>query len=93
VTGLVSLTNIFNPKEIVLGGLMRPLFAPHMPRIAQGVRSGIVPGMAMPQLNLSAGEEFDCAIGAASVAHHESFDVSNIELEVIESVEQYAHTF
>jgi len=93
VTGLVSLTNIFNPKEIVLGGLMRPLFAPHMPKIAQGVRSGIVPGMAMPQLNLSAGEEFECAIGAASVAHHESFDVSNIELEVIESVEQYAHTF
>jgi predicted NBD/HSP70 family sugar kinase len=93
VTGLVSLTNIFNPAEIVLGGLMRPLFAPHMPKLAQGVRSGIVPGMAVPQLRLSAGEEFECAIGAASIAHHESFDVSNIELEVIESVEQYAHTF
>jgi predicted NBD/HSP70 family sugar kinase len=92
ITGLVSLTNIFNPNEIVLGGLMRPLFAPHMPRIAQGVRQGIMPGMAVPPLRLSAGQEFECAIGAASIAHHESFDVSNIELDVIERVEQYAVT-
>jgi predicted NBD/HSP70 family sugar kinase len=93
ITGLVSLTNIFNPNEIVLGGLMRPLFAPHMAALIQGVRAGIVPGMAVPPLRLSAGEEFECAIGAASIAHHESFDVSNIELDVIESVAQYAHTF
>jgi predicted NBD/HSP70 family sugar kinase len=92
VRGLVSLTNIFNPNEIVLGGLMRPLLAPHMAAIGHGVRSGIVPGMAMPALKLSAGEEFECAIGAASIAHHESFDVSNIEFDVIERVEQYADT-
>ena len=91
ITGLVSLTNIFNPSEIVLGGLMRPLLSAHLPRIMQGVRSGIVPGMAMPKLNLSAGEEYECAIGAASIAHHQSFDVSNIELEVIEVVEQRNH--
>ena len=59
------------------------------PKVAQGMRSGIVPGMAVPQLSLSAGEEFECAIGAASIAHHESFDVSNIELEVIESIDDH----
>lgn len=93
VQGLVSLTNIFNPNEIVLGGLMRPLFAPHMAAISQGVRAGIVPGMGVPALKLSAGQEFECAIGAASIAHHESFDVSNIEFDVIERAEQYAATF
>jgi predicted NBD/HSP70 family sugar kinase len=93
VRGLVSLTNIFNPNEIVLGGLMRPLFPPHMQAIAEGLQAGIMPGMAMPGLTLSAGQEFECAIGAASIAHHESFDVSNIEFDVIERVEQYADTF
>ena len=93
ITGLVSLTNIFNPSEIVLGGLMRPLLSAHLPRIMQGVRSGIMPGMAMPKFNLSAVEEFECAIGAASIAHHQSFDGSNIELEVIEGVEQRNHVF
>lgn len=84
VTGLVSLTNTFNPREVVLGGIMRPVIAEQLERLRRGVKSGVIPGMTVPTLSLSAGAAFECAIGAAAIAHHESFDVSNIELEVIE---------
>jgi predicted NBD/HSP70 family sugar kinase len=79
-TGLISLTNIFNPSEVVLGGIARPLIVDQLDRVKRDVRNGVVPGMEVPRLTLSSSGEFECAIGAAAIAHYESFDVSTIEL-------------
>ncbi|WP_448950351.1 ROK family protein [Labrys neptuniae] len=79
-TGLTSLANIFNPSTIVLGGAMRPVLSACLDRLSQAVCAGIVPGMTRPQLQLSTLGEMECAIGAATIAHHQAFDVSNIEI-------------
>ncbi|MDZ5452849.1 ROK family transcriptional regulator [Labrys sp. ZIDIC5] len=80
IIGLTSLTNIFNPSTIVLGGAMRPVLAARLDRLSQAVGAGIVPGMTRPQIRLSTLGEMECAIGAATIAHHQDFDVSNIEI-------------
>jgi N-acetylglucosamine repressor len=80
ITGLTSLVNIFNPSTIVLGGAMRPVLAARLKAIGQAVGATIVPGMTKPQIRLSTLGELECAIGAATIAHHQAFDVSNIEI-------------
>lgn len=84
ITGLVSLTNVFNPREIVLGGLMRPIMEKETEELRRGLKAGIVPGMAMPRLSLSLTGEFECAVGAAAIAHHKSFDIYNVGFEGID---------
>ena len=78
--GLVALVNVFNPSTIVLGGVMQPLLEPLIPRLKAAVAAGIVPGGAVPEIRMSALGLLECAIGAATVAHHHSFDVWNFDL-------------
>lgn len=78
--GLVDLTNLFNPDAIVIGGAMLPLLDPIVDRIAGPLAEQIVPGMPMPRLTISRIGPFECAIGAAAMAHHEEFDLTNIDL-------------
>jgi predicted NBD/HSP70 family sugar kinase len=78
--GIVSLVNIFNPAAVMLGGPLRPAIAGHLESIRQQVAASIVPGMTVPVISLSSHGNYECAIGAASVAHHHSFDVPWREL-------------
>jgi len=79
-TGIVALVNIFNPTTIILGGLMSPILELCLDDIRSRVAAGIVPGTTVPEVRLSVLGVVDCAIGAASIAHHHLFDISNFEL-------------
>jgi predicted NBD/HSP70 family sugar kinase len=78
--GIVSLVNIFNPTTIMLGGVMRPVIERCIDTIQTRVASGIVPGTNVPEVRLSLLGKFECAIGAATTAHHRAFDISKFEL-------------
>jgi predicted NBD/HSP70 family sugar kinase len=78
--GIVGLVNIFNPSTIIMGGLMLPLVEHCLPAIRAHVGQAIVPGTLVPDFRLSQLGLYDCAVGAATVAHHEAFDLSNIEI-------------
>jgi len=79
-SGIVALVNIFNPTTIVLGGVMSPILEFCVDDIRSRIAAGIVPGTTVPEVRLSHLGIFDCAIGAASIAHHHLFDISNLEL-------------
>jgi predicted NBD/HSP70 family sugar kinase len=79
-SGIVVLVNVFNPTMIILGGPMSPILDLCLDDIQSRIASRIVPGIAVPEVRLSCLGTFDCAIGAACVAHHHLFDISNFEL-------------
>jgi predicted NBD/HSP70 family sugar kinase len=68
--GIIALVNIFNPTTMILGGLMSPILKLCLDDIRSRVAAGIVPGTKVPEVRLSALGILDCAIGAASIAHH-----------------------
>jgi predicted NBD/HSP70 family sugar kinase len=74
--GLVSLVNLFNPTTIILGGPMLPVAVLCLPAIRDAVTAGVVPGVLVPDIRLSALGKQECAVGAATVAHHHTFDIS-----------------
>jgi predicted NBD/HSP70 family sugar kinase len=78
--GIVSLTNIFNPSDIVLGGAMRPVLELLLDTLRAKVAAGIIPGIKPPAIALSSDDLFECAIGAAAIAHHEQFDTTAVSL-------------
>ena len=78
--GLVDITNIFDPDTIVLGGTMAPVLDAVIERVSPALSRRMVPGMAMPQLSVSRLGTFECAIGAAALAHHEVLDLTNLDL-------------
>jgi predicted NBD/HSP70 family sugar kinase len=78
--GMINLTNIFNPSDIVLGGALRPILELGRDRLRRAVADGIVAGIVPPAITLSNEDAFECAIGAAAIAHHEQFDETAISL-------------
>jgi predicted NBD/HSP70 family sugar kinase len=78
--GLASLVNIFNPSQVILGGAMRPVLECCLDAVKGEVARRIIPGTRMPDMQISHLGPFECAIGAACVAHHKAFDISNLEL-------------
>ena len=79
--GMVNLVNIFNPSDIVLGGAMRPILALCLEGLREAVASGIVPGITPPKIALTGDNLFECAIGAAAIAHHAQFDATALSVE------------
>ncbi len=78
--GLVSATNIFNPNNIILGGLMRPVIEYVLDDLRAAVKNGIMPGIPAPAIDLSRNGEYECAIGVAALAHQAEFDEATIGL-------------
>ena len=78
--GIVSLVNSFNPAAVILGGVMRPVLEYSIENIREAVQKGIIAGIPMPELRLSELGRFECAVGAATIAHHHAFDISRVEI-------------
>lgn len=81
--GLVSLINIFNPEQIVLGGAMVPVLRRALNEIESTVAARIIPGTRAPEILISQLGPFECAIGAACISHHIAFDISKLEISGI----------
>ena len=79
--GIVTLANVFNPSTVVLGGAMRPVVEWGLHAIREAVARDIVPGMHVPAIEMSMVGEYECAVGAAAIAHHEMIDISHLAIE------------
>lgn len=80
-SGIASLVNTFNPTTVVLGGPMRPVIELMLPEVAKAVESRIVPGLDAPVIEPCKLGPMECAIGAATIAHHHALDISRVEVE------------
>jgi predicted NBD/HSP70 family sugar kinase len=78
--GIVTIVNIFNPTTVVIGGVMAPILKRRLRAIQSTIADGAVPGTRVPQVQLSPLGTLECAIGAASIAHHHAFDLSRLNL-------------
>ncbi len=60
---------------------MRPVIALIIPKVAEAVAARIVPGMVPPEIEASKLGVMECAIGAATIAHHHALDISHVEVQ------------
>ncbi|MET3898116.1 N-acetylglucosamine repressor [Devosia sp. UYZn731] len=84
--GLADLVNSLNPDAILLGGMLAPLLRPNVERLAAGVAANVVPGLTVPPIGFSRLGVFECAIGAAALAHQASLDNAEAEWQVLISI-------
>jgi hypothetical protein len=73
------LVNAFSPSVVVLGEAMMPDGA-SLDRLPRTISGGVFSDGEIPELILSHLDTFDCAIGAATIAHHNTFDLSRVTL-------------
>ena len=78
--GVISLINLFNPSTVILGGVMRPMIERCLDALRARVRDGIISGIPVPDVRLSELGKYECAVGAATVAHHHAFDISRVDI-------------
>jgi predicted NBD/HSP70 family sugar kinase len=78
--GIITIVNIFNPTIVIIGGVMRPILERGLRAIQASVADGAVPGTRVPQVQLSSLGILECAIGAASIAHHRAFDFPKLNI-------------
>jgi len=57
---------------------MRPILPLLLPILERDVAERIVPGMRMPEFRLSSLGLFECAIGAATLAHQRAFGLPEL---------------
>ena len=80
VRGLSDITHLFNPDSVVIGGALLPVLDAIVAEAAPALAQQMVPGLPPPRLIVSRIGAFECAIGAAALAHHEELDLANIDL-------------
>ena len=73
---LASLTSIFNPEKMILGGPVSALFHYAERDIMQAWRQNLLPGHPVPQIAVSSLGANGPAIGAASILHKHMFCVN-----------------
>lgn len=81
-SGVVTLVNIFNPSTVILGGPMRPVLTKVLRLVEGRVAAGVVPGLAVPSLEIGRLGELECAVGAATIAHHRAVDISYLDVDL-----------
>lgn len=80
--GVVSLSNIFNPSMVFLGGALGPVLSLIIEDLRGDVAAGIVPGLPAPEVRLFSLEPYECAIGVAAIAHQRCFDISRVDKDM-----------
>ena len=59
---------------------MRPVIEFVLDDLRDAVKTGIMPGIPAPSIDLSRNGEYECAIGVAALAHQAEFDEATIGL-------------
>lgn len=80
VGGPATRADMARRLALTLGGAMRPVLDLALPALREDVAARIIPGTRIPEVLLSTLGEAECAVGAACIAHHKAFDLSNVEV-------------
>ncbi len=73
--GLLHATNLLNPRTIVLGGSLTPLYARVGPEVEAILAARLIEGVAAPGIEISSLGEYGAAVGGACIMHQRFFAV------------------